>query len=343
VRLTFTRRTAIVATALFALASCGSGDDDTNGNGSGDPTGSSEPVALRMQLSWVPQAQFAGYLVADAKGFYDDANLDVTVIPGGPNVNNIQQMASGEADLAVDRVSTLFQARSTGVPITGIAELDQESGFWLVGKKSEGIETPEDLVGKKIGIYSDNEFEFLAMLDKMGIDHDDVKTFFQGFTMEPWLSDKYPVAQMVSWNDLQVVYESGLTDDDLTIFKPTDYGVGVLHGAILATEDIVDSSPEALTAFVEATMEGWTYAFENPEEAIDIVMDAAQDADRTHEMNSLEDMKLIQWGGEDSAPENWGQIPMDIWQQTADILEDGDYVDGDIDIDASVNPDIAGQ
>ena len=167
-----------------------------------------------------------------------------------------------------------------GVPIKGIAELDQESGFWLVGKKSEGIEAPEDLVGKKIGIYSDNEFEFNAMLDEMGIDHDDVKTFFQGFTMEPWLKDEYTVAQMVSWNDLQIVYESGLTDDDLTIFKPTDYGVGVLHGAILATEEIVDSNPEALTAFVDATMEGWTYAFENPEEAIDIVMDAAQDADR---------------------------------------------------------------
>lgn len=331
----------IAAASLLAigLASCGS-DDDGGDSGS---DGASEPVPLRMQLSWLPQAQFAGFLVADAKGFYEDAGLDVTVIPGGPNVNNIQQLVSGEADLAVDRVSTLFQSRDKGVPIKAIAEFDQESGFWLVGKKSEGINAPEDLVGKRVGIFADNEFEYLAMLDEMGIDEGDVDTFFQGFTMEPWLNDKYTVAQVTSWNEMQTIYESGVSPDEVTLFKPSDYGVGVLHGAILANEDIIDEEPEALSAFVEATMKGWTFAFENPEEAIDIVMEQAQDADRQHELDSLEQIKQTQWGDSDTAPEGWGTIPMDNYEETATILEDGDYVDNDVDVEGSVDTSIAPQ
>jgi len=337
------RRTAgitlAMGLALAALAGCGSDDESPSDTGSND-----EPTALRMQLSWVPSAQFAGYLVARDKGFYEDANLDVTVLPGGPNVNNIQQLVAGEADLAVDRVSTLFQSRDKGMPLKGIAEFDQESGFWLVAKKSNGILEPEDLVGQKVGIFSDNEFEYLAMLEEMGVDPDSVKTFYQGFTKEPFLNDEYPVAQVTSWDQLQVILASGYSEDDLTFFKPTDYGVGVLHGALIVTESILDENPEALTAFVQATMEGWKYAFENPEEALDIVGQESQDASRTHEAASLDEMKNILWGrGADSPPEGWGTIPVDVWEQTAQILMDGDYVDNPIDVPASMDTSIAPQ
>lgn len=338
------KRLSLIGVGLVlatGLAACGSDDDSGSDGGSTGSDTDAAPVPLRMQLSWLPQAQFAGFLVADAKGFYEDAGLDVTVIPGGPNVNNIQQLVSGEADLAVDRVSTLFQSRDKGVPIKSIAEFDQESGFWLVGKKSEGINTPEDLEGKKVGIFSDNEFEYQAMLAKMGVDENDVKTFYQGFTMEPWLNDEYTVAQVTSWNELQTIYESGLSEDEVTLFKPTDYGVGTLHGAILATEDSISDNPEALSAFVEATKKGWTYAFENPDEAIDIVMSQAQDASREHEMNSLEQIKRTQWGDSDTAPEGWGMIPLDNYEETATVLEDGDFVDNEIDVEASVDTNIA--
>ena len=333
-----------VGVVLTALAGCGSDDDgsDDNGDDGTTPDGATAEVTdLRMQLSWVPSAQFAGYLVARDKGFYDEANLNVTVLPGGPNVNNIQQLISGEADLAVDRVSTLYQSRDKGMPLKGIAEFDQQSGFWLVAKKSNGILEPEDMVGEKVGIFADNEFEYLAMLDQMGVDPDSVKTFFQGFTIEPFLNDEYPVAQVTSWDQLQVIYNSGYSEDDLTFFKPTDYDVGILHGCLIATEDILGASPEALTAFVEATMEGWTYAFENPDEALEIIGAESQDADRTHEAASLEEMKNILWNGEDAAPEGWGTIPVDIFEETAAILNDGGYVDNEPDVEGSIDTSIA--
>ena len=168
-----------------------------------------------------------------------------------------------------------------------------------------------------------------------------MKTFFQGFTIEPFLNDEYPVAQVTSWDQLQVIYNSGYSEDDLTFFKPTDYDVGILHGCLIATEDILGASPEALTAFVEATMEGWTYAFENPDEALEIIGAESQDADRTHEAASLEEMKNILWNGEDAAPEGWGTIPVDIFEETAAILNDGGYVDNEPDVEGSIDTSIA--
>ena len=150
-----------------------------------------------MQLSWVPSSQFAGYLVAKAKGYYSADHLNVTILAGGPNVNDIQQLLSGAADMTVDRTSTLFAARDKGIPIKAVAEFDAQSGFWLIAKKSTGITKPSDLKGKKIGIFSDDEFEYDAMMAKMGLNpKTDVTTFFEGFTMTPWLQNQYPVAQV---------------------------------------------------------------------------------------------------------------------------------------------------
>lgn len=293
-----------------------------------------------MQLSWVANAQFAGYMMAKEQGFYEDANLDVDLLYGGPNVNNVQQLTSGQADLTVDRVSTLFLSRDKGIPIKGIAEFDQKSGFWLVAKKSSGINSPDDLVGQKVGIFADDEFQADALLTAMGVDPSDVKTFYQGFTMDPWLNDEYPVAEMTSFGQLQEVYHAGYTDKDLVFFKPSDYDVGILHGCLIANESAIQSSPDALTAFVEATMKGWTYAFAHPDEAVDAILAEEPSASRPVETSALDAMKDVLWDG-DTPPDNWGQIPMDNYEETAKILEDGDYVDHPIDVEKSVDLTIA--
>ena len=97
------------------------------GNGAGgrlDAAYAAEPVVL--QLKWVPQAQFAGYYVAQAKGFYKDAGLDVTIKPGGPDVNPSQLIAGGGADVIVDWMPDALAAREKGVPLVNIAQVFEE-------------------------------------------------------------------------------------------------------------------------------------------------------------------------------------------------------------------------
>lgn len=332
--------------AVAALAALAAGCSSSSSTAAS--SGGSSPAAVtnvRMQLSWLPASQFAGYLVAKAKGFYTAAHLNVTILPGGPNVNDVQSLVSGTADVTVDRTSTLFASIDKGIPIKAIAEFDHESGFWLIAKKSTGITKPADLRGKRIGIFSDDTFEYDAMLSKMGLNpQTDVKTFYEGFTMTPWIDNQFPVAMVTSWDELQSVYEAGINPSQLTFFRPTTYGVGILHGCLIATDQMIQSHPAALKAFVAATIKGWQYAYAHPAEAVSIVLQAAGPSDsRRHETDQLAAMEAIQWSG-GVMPAHWGTIPMSLYQADAAEVANATpkIVTKPINVNAAVDQSIAG-
>ena len=341
-RTSATRSLSIVAALALLAAGCASSSSPPAA-GSGSSPASSAPVPIRMQLSWLNSSQFAGYLVAKAKGFYSHAGLNVTILPGGPNVNDVQQLVSGAADVTVDRTSTLYAAIDKGIPIKAIAEFDHESGFWLVAKKSTGITKPADLKGKRIGVFSDDTFEYDAMLTKMGLNpKTDVHTFFEGFTMTPFINNQFPVAQVTSWDELQTLYEAGIKPSQLTFFKPSSYGVGILHGSLIATDSIIQSHPQALKAFVHATIQGWQWAYAHPTQAVAIVLAAAGPTDsKRHETDQLNAMKQIQWiNGKE--PANWGTIPVAAYQAQAKVVENAHVVNKPVNVPADIDTSIAG-
>jgi NitT/TauT family transport system substrate-binding protein len=340
-----TTRRASALGAMAALAALSAGCGSSSSSSAPSSGGLPSVTSVRMQLSWLPSSQFAGYLVAKAKGFYRAAGLNVTILPGGPNVNDVQSLVSGQADVTVDRTSTLFASIDKGIPIKAIAEFDHESGFWLIAKKSTGITKPADLRGKRIGIFSDDVFEYDAMLSKMGLNpKTDVKTFYEGFTMTPWINNQYPVAMVTSWDELQSVYEAGIKPSQLTFFKPTSYGVGILHGCLIATDQMISSHPAALKAFVAATIKGWRYAYAHPSEAVAIVLKAAGPNDSArHETDQLQAMKSIQWvNGQE--PMNWGTIPVGVYKTDATEVEHATpkIVTKPINVSSAVDLSIAG-
>lgn len=342
---TMRRTSALGAMAALAALAAGCGSSSSSTPASSGGSASAAVTNVRMQLSWLPSSQFAGYLVAKAKGFYKAVGLNVTILPGGPNVADIQSLVSGTADVTVDRTSTLFASVDKGIPIKAIAEFDHESGFWLIAKKSSGITKPADLRGKRIGIFSDDVFEYNAMLSKMGLNSKtDVKTFYQGFTMTPFINNQYPVAMVTSWDELQSVYEAGIKPSQLTFFKPSNYGAGILHGSLIATDQMIQSHPAALKAFVAATIKGWKYAYAHPAEAVSIVLKAAGPNDsKRHETDQLAAMKAIQWVG-GAEPARWGTIPMSLYKSQAAEIEGATpkIVTKPINVNADVDLSIAG-
>ena len=338
-------RLAVLGVVAALAAGCGSSGPASSGSSSSSGGSAAPMTMIKMQLSWLPSSQFAGYLVARAKGFYRAAGLDVTIVPGGPNVNDIQSLVSGTADVTVDRTSTLFASVDKGVPVKAVAEFDHESGFWLIAKRSSGITKPADLRGKRIGIFSDDVFEYDAMLSKMGLNpKTDVKTFYEGFTMTPWINNAYPVAMVTSWDELQSVYEAGIKPSQLTFFKPTDYGVGILHGCLIATDHMITGHTAALKAFVQATIKGWQYAYAHPAETVSIVLKAAGPSDSArHEMDQLKAMQNIQWGGS-TMPAHWGTIPLSVYQTDANEVQHATpkIVTKTISVSAAVDTSIAG-
>src|SRR4051812_21707234 len=155
-------------------------------------TSASAADALTLQLKWVTQAQFAGYYVAKDKGFYKETGLDVTVKPGGPDINPSQVIAGGGADVVVDWMPSALATREKGVPLVNIAQVFPHSGMMLTCRKDSGIKAPTDFKGRTLGVwFAGNEYPFLAWMDKLGYKTsgggDAVKVLKQGFNVDPLL------------------------------------------------------------------------------------------------------------------------------------------------------------
>jgi NitT/TauT family transport system substrate-binding protein len=337
----------LFAVALFmivALVAAACGSDDDGGSGGGGQANA--PAKIKVQLSWIPDAQFAGYIIARDKGFYKEENLEVELLPGGPNVNAVQQVVTGAADMTINKVSELYAARDKKLPVKAIAQFDKRSSFPLVAKKKDGIDGPADLKGKKVGIwYGGDEYEFFALMQKFGIDpKKDIELFEQGFTMDPWLAGDYPVAMTTSFNELNVIRLTGIKDADLTIINPSDYGISVPHGALLANEKWLGegTNKDAAARFVRATMKGWDYAFDNADEAAGITAKAAlaaggdaatKDLEELQKMSIAEMQRLHYPDGSDKAEH--GKIDPTVYQGVATIVKQFNFVKNEPDVAAA--------
>ena len=128
---------------------------------------------VKLQLQWVTQAQFAGYYVALDKGYYSDEGLNVTILPGGPDIAPPQVLAGGGADVMLNWMPSALAAREKGLPVVNIAQPFKSSGLMLTCWKDTGIKSPADFKGKTIGVwFFGNEYPFLSWMSQEGISTD---------------------------------------------------------------------------------------------------------------------------------------------------------------------------
>nr|WP_321508924.1 ABC transporter substrate-binding protein [uncultured Celeribacter sp.] len=235
---------------------------------------------VSLQLKWVTQAQFAGYYVALEKGYYEDADLDVTIKPGGPDIAPVQVLLGGGADVMVDWMPSALAARENGAPVVNIAQPYKSSGMMLTCLKETGITGPEDFPGKTLGVwFFGNEYPFLSWMGKLGIPTDGseggVTVLKQGFNVDPLLQKQAACISTMTYNEYWQVIDAGISEDDLITFKYEDQGVATLEDGLYVLEkDLSDEAfKDKMARFVAASMQGWKYAEENPEEAAEIVLE----------------------------------------------------------------------
>ena len=233
---------------------------------------------VTVQLKWLPQAQFAGYYVAAAKGFYKEADLDVTIKPGGPDIAPAQVLAAKGADLTVDWMPSALAAREAGVPMVNVAQIFNRSGMMLTCKKASGVTTSKDFKGKTLGVwFGGNEYPFLNWMAKLGLKPDtDIKVLKQGFNVDPLLQNQAACISTMIYNEYWQVIDAGVKASDLVTFPYEDQGVATLEDGLYAREpDLKDPAYVAKMAkFVKASIKGWEYALKNQDEAVKIVLAA---------------------------------------------------------------------
>ena len=235
---------------------------------------------VTLQLKWVTQAQFAGYYVAQAKGFYEEEGLTVEIKPGGPDIAPEQVIAGGGADVITTWMAAGLAARERGVPLVNIAQPFKQSGLLLTCLKEAGVETTADFPGKTLGVwFFGNEYPFYAWMAKLGYSttggEDGVEVLKQAFNVDPLIQKQAACISTMTYNEYGQVLNAGITPEELTVFNYRDEGVGMLEdGLYVLEENLKDPAfVEKMTKFVRASMKGWEYSRENPEEAAQIVVD----------------------------------------------------------------------
>jgi NitT/TauT family transport system substrate-binding protein len=254
-----------------------------------------EPVSL--QLQWVTQAQFAGYYVALDKGWYHEEGIDLTIRPGGPDLVPVDLVSSGTYDFGTGLLADLVVAVQQGKPVISLAQIQQTNGLLLIAHRASGIEQPQDFAGHSVGVWLGAwEAQFNALVAKEGLSPQDFTLVSQGFSMDPFLNGGLDVASAMIYNEYYVVLESGVKPEDLNIIDYADYGLDFPGDVLFTSRQLLEQNPDLCTRMLRASLRGWQYAVEHPEEAADIVLKYDQSGVQTrqHQLSMMNEIaKLV--------------------------------------------------
>lgn len=244
---------------------------------------------------WTPQAQFAGYYVAFEKGFYRDNDLEVNLLRGGPERPSAEWLRKGAADFATMFLSTAILERAKGNRLINIGQLVTRSSQVLIARKSAGINSWQDINGKKAGLWG-AELSIMptALFRRLGLH---LTVVPQAGTVNLFLRGGVDLVSAMWYNEYHSIISAGVEPEDLTVIRLANIGFNIPEDGIYCLETTFKKDPRACCRFVRASLEGWRYAFDHPEEALDIVMKHVTGANvatnRQHQKWMLDQMREV--------------------------------------------------
>jgi ABC-type nitrate/sulfonate/bicarbonate transport system substrate-binding protein len=251
---------ALVFAALTIATTACSGSSATTAAGAT----SASPAAVSVRLKWLHQSQFAGFYSAAAQHYYADARLKVTLDPGGPDSPSVQLVSSGSDTFGVAGADQILLAREKGVDVVAVATIYRQTPFVLMTRANANLTTMTQLAGKKVGVKfgQSEEVTYRAMLAAAGMGKPDevpVK-----FDLGPFLSGGIDAFPGYSINEALAAGESGVPVNQITA---ASVGLHMYADTIFTTGSEIRDRPGEVTAFVQATMKGWRWAVDNPDQA----------------------------------------------------------------------------
>ncbi len=224
---------------------------------------------IDFQLRWHHQFQFAGYYAAVEKGFYRAEGLEVKIHEAGPGITPVEELLSGRVQYAESNSEILY-ARLQGQPVVALAAIFQHSPSVLLARKELGINSPHDLIGKKIMLMNARtDADFHAMFLREGIQADVIDIVPSSYDFTDLLSGKVVAFNSYLTNETFLMEQQGI---NYTIINPSTYGIDFYSDILFTSEQELKQHPERVEAFRRASLRGWRYAMDHPEEIIDLLL-----------------------------------------------------------------------
>ena len=259
-KLCFIRYTFIIVCALILVLSCSVVQARTNNN---------KPLEkVKLQLTWYHQFQFSGYYAAKLKGYYREEGLDVEIRARNPNQLPVDAVLSGEADFGNSNSDLVF-LRMQGKPVVALAAIMQHSPWCLLVRADSGIKSPKDLIGKTVSMdLSYRDVEFLAMFkyEKIPTEKMHIIKCIPG--VQEIINGTVDARTSYISDEL---YKMRLQSCEPGIIRPISYGIDFYGDTLFTSERQIREYPQRVAAFRRASLRGWQYAMDHPEEIVDYI------------------------------------------------------------------------
>lgn len=225
----------------------------------------SQPAAaveqVTLQLKWTHAFQFAGYYAAKEKGYYRDAGLQVDIQEAQPDLDVVRTVVSGRAQYGVG-TSSLLLARHAGQPVVVLAVIFQHSPLVLVARKEYAAQSIHDLLDKRVMIEPQSD-ELLAYLRQEGIASDRLVLVPHSFDYHDLLQGKVAAMSAYASNELYYLDKAHF---DYQVYTPRSAGIDFYGDNLFTSQQELDHHPERVAAFRSASLRGWQYAMQHPDE-----------------------------------------------------------------------------
>ncbi len=224
---------------------------------------------VTFQLNWMAGGPNAGFASAVAQGYYKDVGLDVTLVQGNGSGNTAQLVANGRAQIAYADAVAVTQLIAKGAPMKVVSTIYQSNPNAVMALKKTGIKSIGELKGKKVGVPSgSSQTTMLPLLLKANnLKESDINMIDMPVpAMVPALLQGQVDAVLGSIDAYQIQAEA--QGAQLDVWRFADYGVPTVSTSIFVNNDYLKANPEVVKKFIAASLKGWSFAIDHPEQAI---------------------------------------------------------------------------
>ena len=308
---------------LSILVGCGSSEStEETASENGE-----QLTKVKQITNWFAQPDFGGLYAALEKGYYEEAGLHMTIESGGPQISEIQIVASGEAQFGMASGDEILVAREQGLPIVAIAALYQTDPQVLLYHKDEPIQDVNDLNGRTVYVASGAMYwEYL----KNNYQLDNVKEMAFTGQFTSFINDKTSLSQAYMTTAPFLLEKQGVDVDYLLV---KDSGYENYADVLFTTEKFLKENPDTVKAYVEATVKGWDYYQTNYEEINqNVISKENPDLEPDAMKFTSETLMDLVFGG-DAADHGVGYMTKERWETLAQQLTDVGVLSEEINVD----------
>ncbi|MEY2724260.1 MAG: hypothetical protein RLZZ458_127 [Planctomycetota bacterium] len=245
-----------IALALFVTAGCNSQSQPANPNNPGTTENSATtpaPTAAKLALNWYPEVEHGGFLAAQTLGLFQNRNLAVEIIPGGPGAPQlvITELAAGRIQFAVSDADNVVKARAAGVPVVALLAPLQNSPRCIMAHAASGFKSLADLKDIELAISDSRPFA-LWMKKKLPLTNVTMVPF-NGLVGEFLVKPAF-AQQAYVFSEPFLAKEQG---SDPQVLMVSDIGFNPYASLLITTEQVISEQPLLVQQVVEASVDGW--------------------------------------------------------------------------------------